>query len=790
MTMVRYSESAVLGLGWSASLDTYRAWLALPYVLVGLWVLGLSAGCPGSNSTKCHGESGDWVCPPHLQCHPVHECVSTAQLAACIGIDDGDRCETTEIPAGWCDRGVCVALACGDGAMNAPEECDGADLAGSTCESLGFHPGTLACSETCTFDTTACGGACGDGTINGDEQCDDGNTEGNDGCSASCTLWESYIHVDYAHHLAIGDTFAWAATSSGLLRIDLDDPGQVRRFTMADGLPSNGIRTVTWHDGWVYLATRHGVTIIDRDGVIQSQLTEEDHEGLSEVNEILISSDGALWLATDLGAVVLRPDQTWLHIRLHTDYDLLGLDSVRLLSEACDGNVWIAWLGACRVTSSGEVLECLTTSTPPPGQLTRILILDLLTDNDCRTWFALHREGIDVYDRVSMTMTHYEEGDAALPHNDVRALTTKGSGEIWAGTSNGLCRINTVSGLFATDTMSQRGPLAAAVEHIVSDGQSNIWAATAAGVSRFDGYTWFDVRTTDVSHPATSDSWIQGLAVDSRGRVWLASPDGVTVFDGLSWDAYGMSDGIPGRLEHMVVAPDDQVWVGTNEGVASWSAGLWTTYPETGTTGEVSYLAVDPDNGDIWVAKWCGSLWRWNSYDWTYYSLADSGTGCIGAMAVSDDGKIWLSDAGGGAHGIFLFDPGTGLADCYNAEGSNGCEQVDFLPSKTFNLTVHQGVLWGSWPTLFSFDGVSWEIYDQAAGFPAPEARGLVFDDVTDTMWIGALRYGLVRYRDGVFTTFTDPATPEPAGFYNLALDSMGQVWASTNGGARLFYGE
>jgi len=45
---------------------------------------------------------------------------------------------------------------CGDGEVNGNDQCDGDDLGGATCESLGFAEGTVSCSSECTIDTTAC----------------------------------------------------------------------------------------------------------------------------------------------------------------------------------------------------------------------------------------------------------------------------------------------------------------------------------------------------------------------------------------------------------------------------------------------------------------------------------------------------------------------------------------------------------------------------------------------------------------------------------------------------------
>ncbi len=65
---------------------------------------------------------------------------------------------------------------CGDGAINQPGElCDGLDLAGASCETLGLGTGTLACNASCGLDTSSCTGppVCGDGEINqATEACD------------------------------------------------------------------------------------------------------------------------------------------------------------------------------------------------------------------------------------------------------------------------------------------------------------------------------------------------------------------------------------------------------------------------------------------------------------------------------------------------------------------------------------------------------------------------------------------------------------------------------------------
>lgn len=76
---------------------------------------------------------------------------------------------------------------CGDNDINVSGElCDGNDLGGVSCTSLGYDSGTLKCTSECKFDTSSCTsfvGSCGDNSINAaGEHCD-----GNDLGSSDCT---------------------------------------------------------------------------------------------------------------------------------------------------------------------------------------------------------------------------------------------------------------------------------------------------------------------------------------------------------------------------------------------------------------------------------------------------------------------------------------------------------------------------------------------------------------------------------------------------------------------------
>lgn len=91
----------------------------------------------------------------------------------------------------------CLVSVCGNNAIEDVEGCDGDDLGGATCESLGFAAGNLSCFDDCSdldiSDCTLCGNGivdmgetCDGGALNGQDCFSQGYDGGNLGCTATC----------------------------------------------------------------------------------------------------------------------------------------------------------------------------------------------------------------------------------------------------------------------------------------------------------------------------------------------------------------------------------------------------------------------------------------------------------------------------------------------------------------------------------------------------------------------------------------------------------------------------
>lgn len=131
---------------------------------------------------------------------------------------------------------------CGDDTADPGENCDGPDLGGATCDSIGmdFNGGELGCNPDCTFDVTGCT-SCGDGVIDGaaGEDCDGADLGGmtcadidpmfNAGslaCDATCTFDSSGCGVSSS---------TTVCSSPGAAIPDNDPAGLSNVITLAPG---------------------------------------------------------------------------------------------------------------------------------------------------------------------------------------------------------------------------------------------------------------------------------------------------------------------------------------------------------------------------------------------------------------------------------------------------------------------------------------------------------------------------------------------------------------------------
>jgi cysteine-rich repeat protein len=124
--------------------------------------------CLSTDPSKDCSATGDECAGTNVCNDTAHTCTGGTPLA------EGANCNNS---LGTCKSSICTLKTCGNGTVDAGEQCE--------------PPGTATCNAQCQDIVAA---TCGNSAIEAPEQCDDGNTANLDGCNSTCK-YESIMRL-------------------------------------------------------------------------------------------------------------------------------------------------------------------------------------------------------------------------------------------------------------------------------------------------------------------------------------------------------------------------------------------------------------------------------------------------------------------------------------------------------------------------------------------------------------------------------------------------------------------
>ena len=174
---------------------------------MGLFLLVSCAGKSNQIAAVC----GNSAVEDGEECDPPGVGACTADCTRDTSKCGDDLCQYPEGPSNCIED--CPAGVCGNELRDDGEECDGRDLGGAACQTLGYPGGTLSCSvATCEFDVSQCTNPnCGNTLLDDGEECDSANLNGQscgelgfDGGSLVCSNTCRYDDSD-CYYLTCGN---------------------------------------------------------------------------------------------------------------------------------------------------------------------------------------------------------------------------------------------------------------------------------------------------------------------------------------------------------------------------------------------------------------------------------------------------------------------------------------------------------------------------------------------------------------------------------------------------------
>jgi signal transduction histidine kinase len=173
---------------------------------------------------------------------------------------------------------------------------------------------------------------------------------------------------------------------------------------------------------------------------------------------------------------------------------------------------------------------------------------------------------------------------------------------------------------------------------VLVDQQQQIWAGTrGAGLFRLANGGFHPV--TDA---AKGGSKIYALFQSNDGRVWVGTENGLASFDGQDWRFYTAADGLPAApVRAIAEGARGQIWIGTGGlGLFSLEYGIIT--PANAPVNDISCLVAGHDDV-LWVGSSGHGLARLEQGHWTTFAAADGLAGDdVGFLLEDDQNNLWI----------------------------------------------------------------------------------------------------------------------------------------------------
>ncbi len=348
------------------------------------------------------------------------------------------------------------------------------------------------------------------------------------------------------------------------------------------------------------------------------------------------------------------------------------------------------------------------------------------------------------------------------------------------------------------------------VNSVVQGGDGYMWAATQAGLARFDGVRFTNFAPADT--PEIQGIFLRTLFVDSADRMWIGSYRGVSVYEegrfravddgfGREFDVFGFAETDEGellvatasgllRLEDDVLIrppdfPDEPLWSVFFRAGATLAGGRgvifhadgddWRRSPLPGDLSAAQVTAFARHDGRTWAATSRGLLVMEND-EWRRVELPGLPYDMVIEMLYLDsDDNFWIGTAGA----LVRMRDGE-LVEVVDDDAAYA------HPGVLAATEDHEGNLWlgGRWSGLARL-WTGWVLlYDKPEGLHNSLVWSVALDD-DGNLWTGTMD-GLAVLRDGRFEQVTQGREqPHPHAYTLLPEDD--RVWVGTRSGVFLW---
>jgi signal transduction histidine kinase/ligand-binding sensor domain-containing protein/CheY-like chemotaxis protein len=373
------------------------------------------------------------------------------------------------------------------------------------------------------------------------------------------------------------------------------------------------------------------------------------------VEDILVTADGSLWIATGIGFFRFDPNSEI--------FTLFSETLTRSLVESLDGKIWVGTpRGISVFDPQKEIFDQWISAVKDAISSDKISVG--YRDAGGVIWFGSVDAGLNLYYPQQTSFSHYQHSSAdrenSLAADPVETVLVDTAGIVWAGTRMTLNRFDRSVGTIQQYPLSIAGdfpPERMRLIGIYQDAADRIWVGTHAGVYLLD-------ETTGQYGPPfrpqnlPENLFFTAMTADESGHLWLVALDRVFRFDTQThafWpEAYELgSHADLDDVQYVFLDPQGNIWVGGENGE------LFSLDPRTSAVQKYSNHPDDPMSltvsqinviqadaaGNIWVGQndglnqldqATGKVVRFTEFE----GLPNSS---VQGLLTAENGDLWIS---------------------------------------------------------------------------------------------------------------------------------------------------
>jgi ligand-binding sensor domain-containing protein/signal transduction histidine kinase len=546
----------------------------------------------------------------------------------------------------------------------------------------------------------------------------------------------------------------------------------IKRFTTAEGLARDSINRIMQDSrGFLWFCTSEGLSRFD--GYSFVNYGTEQGLPVRYVSDILESRDGLYWVATAEGLCRLKLDaagpengggQSGGGGKFVTYYPASepARRYISALYEDESGTVWCGTgNGVCRLDEVDGQWQFTFISLPwPAGKVAGNQdVQGLAGDRQGGVWVNT-ADGL--YRRRADGAVEVYAAKEGLPMLQIRsALLCDREGRIWVATNFGLYQLSrdprpgrrVVERVYTTgDGLTHNN-----IEALFQSSDGHIWVGTARGLNEFRPAAG-DRGRAFVSYTLAnnlSDMTVRAMAEDRDGNLWMGTESGGAMkLARNGFTSYGEEDGLGGnRIGSIFEGRGRELCVIAGHDINRFDGGRFTAVPLRLPKGITS-----------WSWGWYQVMFQDHLGEW----WMNTGQGLVRYPKADRLEQL----AGSAPKAIYTRRDGLGNDDIFRLyEDARG--------------DIWVGTLGDPAAAMSRWDRASNTFYTYSAAETGHDDSPSAFcEDPSGDLWIGFYSGGVLRYKAGQFTPFTQ-ADGLPAGLIRgFHIDRAGRLWiAAGNGG-------